>query len=178
MSGELNDFLARDWYGVAQVFCLRRRVEYRLKWTQEYVYGITSLTPKRVDPLRVMDVIRDHWSIENRLHYRRDVTLADNACQVRKGSAPHALAVLHSFVLALFDFCAVSNAKQQMRRFDAQPLLAARLLTKALGENEKALNWRKISCTFPDVALYLSRQTSSRLGRVVGTMTHFRWRHW
>lgn len=135
VSTELNDFLARDWYGVAQVFCLRRRVEHRLKCTQEYVYGITSLTPKRADPLRVMDVIRDHWSIENRLHYRRDVTLAEDACQVRKGSAPHALAVLHSFVLALFDFCAVSNVKQHMRRFDAQPLLAAQLLLKSLEEH-------------------------------------------
>ncbi|GHO63032.1 hypothetical protein KSC_019240 [Ktedonobacter sp. SOSP1-52] len=43
---------------------------------------------------------------------------------MRKGSTPHTLAVLNSFVLALFDFCQVSNAKQQMRRFDAQPLQA------------------------------------------------------
>ncbi len=94
-----------------------------------------------------MDVIRDHWSIENRLHYRRDVTLAEDACQVRKGSAPHALAVLHSFVLALFDFCAVSNVKQHMRRFDAQPLLATQLLLKALGEHEKALSATDEQCT-------------------------------
>jgi hypothetical protein len=40
----LNDFLARDWYGVEQVFCLRRRVEHALKCTQQIVYGITSLT--------------------------------------------------------------------------------------------------------------------------------------
>ncbi len=52
------------------------------------------------------------YTIEIRLHYRRDVTLAEDACQVRKGSAPHALAVLNSFVLAFFDCRGVTNAKQ------------------------------------------------------------------
>lgn len=135
VSTELNDFLARDWYEVGQVFCLRRRVEYPLKCTQEYVYGITSLTPKQADPLRVLDVIRTHWSIENRLHWRRDVTLAEDTCQVRKGSAPHALATLNSFVLALFDLLGVTNAKQQMRYLDAHPLQAVRLLLSSLREN-------------------------------------------
>ncbi|GAC1500143.1 MAG: ISAs1-like element ISCbu1 family transposase [Ktedonobacteraceae bacterium] len=135
VSTELNDFLARDWYGVGQVFCLRRRVEYPLKCTQEYVYGITSLTPKQAGPLRLLEVIRDHWSIENRLHYRRDVTLAEDACQVRKGSAPHALATLNSFVLALFDFFGVGNAKQQMRYLDARPDEAVQLLLSSLREN-------------------------------------------
>ena len=54
--------------------------------------------------------------------------------QVRKGTAPHALAVLNSFVLALFDCCGVTNARQFMRCLDAQPLLAAQLLLKSLAE--------------------------------------------
>ena len=64
VSTELTDFLARDWYGVEQVFCLRRQVEYPLKCKQEYVYGITSLTPKQAGPLCLLELIRDHWSIE------------------------------------------------------------------------------------------------------------------
>ena len=135
VSTELNDFLACDWYQVGQVFCLRRRVEYPLKCTQEYVYGITSLSPKQASPSRLLELIRDHWSIENRLHYRRDVTLAEDACQVRKGSAPHALAALNSFVLALFDFFGVGNAKQYMRYLDAQPLRAVQLLLTSLRKN-------------------------------------------
>ena len=134
-STELNDFLARDWSGVGQVFRLRRRVEHALKCTQEIVYGITSLTPQRADASRLLELNRAYWSIENRLHYRRDGALAEDACQVRKGAAPHVLAVLNSFVLALFDFCQVSNAKQYMRSLDAHPLQAARLLLKSLEEN-------------------------------------------
>jgi hypothetical protein len=59
-STELNDFLARDWYGVGQVFCLRRRVEHALKCTQEIVYGITSLTPKKADPSRLLHLNREY----------------------------------------------------------------------------------------------------------------------
>lgn len=134
VSTELTGFLARDWHEVGQVFCLRRRVQYPLKCTQEYVYGLTSLTPQRAGTFRLLELIREHWSIENRLHYRRDVALAEDACQVRKGTAPHALAVLNSFVLALFDCCGVSNVKQQMRLLEAQPLLAVQLLLKSLVE--------------------------------------------
>lgn len=53
-STELNDFLARDWYEVGQVFCLRRRVEHALKCTQQIVYGITSLSPKKAGPSRLL----------------------------------------------------------------------------------------------------------------------------
>jgi hypothetical protein len=47
------------------------------------------------------------YTIENRLHYRRDVTFREAHCQVRKGAAPHVLAVLNSFLLALLDFLGV-----------------------------------------------------------------------
>jgi len=134
-SSELNDFLARDWGEIGQVFCLRRRVQHPLKCTQEYVYGITSLTPKQADPLRLLELIRAHWTIENRLHWRRDVTLGEDASQVRKGRAPHALAVLNSFVLALLDCLGVANAKQYMRWLDAQPLQAVRLLLTSLAKH-------------------------------------------
>src|SRR5262249_20514293 len=103
VSTELNDFLATTWPGVAQVFRLRRRVCKPLVCTQQIVYGFTSLPPKQAGPDRLLELIREHWAIENRLHWRRDVTLREDASQVRKGSAPRTLAVLNSFLLALFD---------------------------------------------------------------------------
>ncbi len=71
-------------------------------------------------------------SYQNRLHWRRDVTLREDHCQVRKGSAPRTLAILNSFLLALLDFLHVGNVAQQTRRFDAHPLLAVRLLLGSL----------------------------------------------
>jgi predicted transposase YbfD/YdcC len=131
-STELNDFLAKSWPGVSQVFRLRRRVHKPLFCTQQIVYGFTSLASQQADPARLLELIQDHWAIENRLHYRRDVTLGEDACQVRKGVAPRVLAVLNSFVLGLFDLFEVSNVARQMRSFDAHPLQAIRLILTRL----------------------------------------------
>src|SRR5215467_13465041 len=131
-STELNDFLATPWIGVAQVFCLRRRISKPLFCTQEIVYGLTSLPATQAGPERLMELIRDHWAIENRLHGRRDGTLREDHCQVRKGAAPRVLAVLNSFLLGLLDFLGVSNVAKQMRIFDARPFQATRLLLGSL----------------------------------------------
>jgi predicted transposase YbfD/YdcC len=126
-STELNEFLAQPWHGVAQVFCLRRRVEKPLYCTQQVVYGLTSLTPAQATPERLLELIRAHWAIENRLHWRRDVTLEEDACQVRKGGAPRVLSILNSFLLALCDCLGVTNVASYMRRVSASPILALRL---------------------------------------------------
>jgi len=129
---ELNEFLSGAWTGVAQVFRLTRTVTEDGQTHIEVVYGITSLSPKRASAARLLALVRDHWAIENRLHWRRDVTLREDHCQVRKGNAPRVLAVLNSFLLALLDFRGITNVPQQMRIFDAQPSLAVRLLFGSL----------------------------------------------
>ncbi len=131
-SHELNDFLAGQWAGVAQVFQLRRTMIEHGKTRTEVVYGITSLPPTRASAGQLLMLVREHWAIENRLHWRRDVTLREDHCQVRKGDAPRVLAILNSFLLAVLDFLGVSNVPEQMRFFDAHPLQAVRLLLGSL----------------------------------------------
>jgi predicted transposase YbfD/YdcC len=131
-STELNEFLGRHWAGVAQVFRVTRTVSEKGQMRREVVYGITSLPPTRASAARLLALVRAHWKIENRLHWRRDVTLREDHCQVRKGQAPRILALLNSFLLALLDVFGVSNVPKQMRAFDAQPLLAVRLLLGSL----------------------------------------------
>ena len=58
------------------------------KKTVEVVYGITSLSAERANAAALLVFLRDHWQIENGLHYVRDVTLGEDACRVRTGAAP------------------------------------------------------------------------------------------
>jgi predicted transposase YbfD/YdcC len=131
-STELNEFLAASWPGVGQVFCLQRTVERRGQVRCQTVYGISSLSPNQADARRLLALVRTHWHIENRLHWRRDVTLGEDHCQVRKGNAPQVLAALNNVLLALLDFLGVRNVPQYMRRLDAHPALAVRLLLHSL----------------------------------------------
>lgn len=63
-STELNNFLAKEWPGIGQVFCLRRRVHKPLYCTQQMVYGLTSLSASQADPDRLLALVRAHWAIE------------------------------------------------------------------------------------------------------------------
>jgi predicted transposase YbfD/YdcC len=132
VSTELNEFLGKQWAGVAQVFQLRRTVQEKGVTRVEVVYGITSLSPTQATAEQLLAFVRGHWAIENRLHWRRDVTLGEDHCQVRKGQAPRVLAVLNSFLLGLLDFVGVTNVPKCMRLLDAKPWLAIRLLFASL----------------------------------------------
>jgi hypothetical protein len=44
---------------------------------------------------------RDHWGIENSLHWVLDVTFREDDCRVRKDHAPHNFAALRKFALTL-----------------------------------------------------------------------------
>jgi len=41
--------------------------------SQQVVYGFTNLTPAQASPEAIASFLRNHWAIENRLHWRRDV---------------------------------------------------------------------------------------------------------
>ena len=127
-STQMNEWFETEWAGVAQVFRLRRQVKDGGKEREEIVYGLTNLPRKKANAARLLALQQAHWHIENRLHYRRDVTLGEDACQVRMAGAPQALAALNGGVLALMDWLGVSNVASQMRHLCAHPVEALQLL--------------------------------------------------
>lgn len=131
-STQMNAWFETEWAGVAQVFRIRRYVKEGDKERVEIVYGVTNLPRKKANAVRLLALQRAHWRIENRLHYRRDVTLGEDACQVRIAGAPQALAALNGGVLALMDWLHVPNVASQMRHFCAHPLEALQLLCHEL----------------------------------------------
>jgi predicted transposase YbfD/YdcC len=91
----------QDWKGLKQGFELRRERTEKGVTTVEVVHGITSLSPEKADAKRLLKLTRDHWGIENGSHYRRDVTLGEDASRVRKGGAPQVMAALRNTVIGL-----------------------------------------------------------------------------
>jgi predicted transposase YbfD/YdcC len=109
------------WPGAAQGFEVKRERTLKGKKSVEVVYGVTSLTEDEADARRLSALVREHWHIENRLHYVRDVTLGEDACRVRKGSAPQVLAALRNAVVHLL---AVDGA---LERGDSRASVSRRL---------------------------------------------------
>ena len=73
-STQMNEWFEQEWAGVAQVFRLRRHVKDGDKEREETVYGVTNLSRKQANASRLLALQQAHWRVENRLHYRRDVT--------------------------------------------------------------------------------------------------------
>jgi Transposase DDE domain len=69
------------------------------------VYAITSLAHAQASPARLADLLRGHWSIENGLHWVREVTFAEDHSQLRTGSGPQVMASLRN--LAIGTLCRV-----------------------------------------------------------------------
>ena len=88
-----------DWPGLGQIARLERIRQIGAKTSTEVVYLITSLAPSQAGPERLLQLVRDHWAIENKLHHVRDVTLNEDRCRVRAGARP--LATLRSTVVGM-----------------------------------------------------------------------------
>lgn len=99
---------------------------------EEVVYGITSLPPEKADAQRLLELVREHWRIENRLHYVRDVTLGEDACQVRGDRAPHVLAALRNVAVHMLAHVDTDNHAQATRRLAARFHEAIDLLTSPM----------------------------------------------
>jgi predicted transposase YbfD/YdcC len=84
-------------------------------WRTMTVYAVTSLTAAQASPARLADWVRGHWGIEA-LHHLRDTTFAEDACQVRTGTAPRAMASLRNLAIGILRLHGHRNIAAALRR--------------------------------------------------------------
>lgn len=85
------------WPHVKQVFRLVRR----RGASEETAYGITSLSAESASAERLLDISRQHWSIENSLHHVRDVTFLEDRCRTRSRNKAQTLAAFRNLAITL-----------------------------------------------------------------------------
>lgn len=66
----------------------------------ETIWVITSLTRSQANAERLLELVRQYWSIENGTHYRLDVSAGEDLCRVRNPVAATVLGVLRRAVQA------------------------------------------------------------------------------
>ncbi len=118
------------WPGLQQVFRIERSIKLKKSGQvrHEVVYGMTSLTPEQAPPARLLRLIRQHWHIENRLHWVRDVTFDEDRSQVRSDSIPQVMAALRNLSIGLLRLAGETNIAAACRRYAAQPWAALALI--------------------------------------------------
>lgn len=116
-----------DWPGVRQAFRLERRSLHLRTGREscEVIYGLTSCDPKGTTAEQLLAWTRHYWGIENGLHYRRDVTLREDATRISQPSLARVMATINNFLVGLSANLGYSNLASARRIFDAR--IAAQL---------------------------------------------------
>lgn len=126
----------------AQVFLLERyttrTVRKRIKGSRRYktvqtktavaVLGITSLSSREAAPEHLATYVRGHWSIENKIHWVRDVTFREDASQVKTGSRPRIMATLRNLVIGLIRQAGHTRIAATIRKIKHSPPLLLTIL--------------------------------------------------
>jgi hypothetical protein len=114
----LNEYL--DWPGVAQVGQVESVVRQDDELSHETRYFITSAPRDLAGASQLLAWARGHWSVENRSHYVRDVTLGEDASRIRKGSGPEIMAALRNAAISFFRLTGATNIAETLRRNASQ----------------------------------------------------------
>ena len=91
-----DDGIFADWPGAKTIGMIYRQREGNNAAHDETIFFISSLPPK---VKRLSQFIRDHWKIENSEHYVLDVTFAEDASRIRRGTAPEISAAIRRMAL-------------------------------------------------------------------------------
>jgi predicted transposase YbfD/YdcC len=85
-----------QWLGLTTIVMVERVRHLWNKTTREVQFYLSSLP---VDAQILGSAIRQHWGIENQLHWTLDVTFNEDKCRIRSFNSPHNFALLRRMAL-------------------------------------------------------------------------------
>jgi len=85
-----------NWVGLTTVVMVVRSIQHWNKTTNDVQFYITSLVS---DANKIGSAIRQHWGIENSVHWTLDVTFHEDECRIRSLHSPQNFALLRRIAL-------------------------------------------------------------------------------
>jgi predicted transposase YbfD/YdcC len=90
--------------------------------------GITSLPTDLAHPAQVATFVRNHWHIENRLHWVRDVTYTEDHSHTRTANAPRVMATFRNLAISTLRYDGWTNIAKGLRYMARNPTRPLTLL--------------------------------------------------
>ncbi|MBV6699496.1 ISAs1 family transposase [Kitasatospora aureofaciens] len=89
--------------------------------TRQTVYAITDLTSHQASPQRLGRLARSQWTIENRLHFVRDTTFAEDASKIHTGHGPENMSTLRNLAINALRAAGHRNIAAGIRHASYEP---------------------------------------------------------
>lgn len=105
--------LPNGWTGAKQLVKVSRKVKRKGKVSHEVFFYISSLDNGFCR--LYAHGIRAHWSIENSLHWVKDVTLHEDRSKIIKGEAPSIISTLRNGALNIFRNNGMNHIQKAIR---------------------------------------------------------------
>ena len=83
---------------------------------------------KKASAEDLLKLRQQHWTIENKLHWVRDVIFAEDASQARTANIPHVMVALRNTAIALLRFAERTKISKTLRELADTPKLAVNLI--------------------------------------------------
>ena len=101
---------------------VRRRTDpHTGQTTTETVYAITSLSHRYASTVLLAGWLRTHWTIENSVHWVRDVTFGEDQSQIRTGAGPHVMATIRNTAMNISRLAGHTNIAAAQRHYSWTP---------------------------------------------------------
>jgi predicted transposase YbfD/YdcC len=121
-----------DFPGAAQVFRIRRDTFDHLgnRLSKEIVHGVTSLTTDQATPEQLAGLVRQHWTVENKSHWVRDVVYREDHQHAYVGTGAQVMATVRNLALGLLRLAGITQITRTLQRIAADrtrilPIIAA-----------------------------------------------------
>jgi len=114
-----------EWKGLKVLIKVTREIQKKNHKTEEIAYYISSI---KLSAKEFNKGIRLHWSIENSLHYVKDVTFKEDELKIHKGNAPEIFSIVRNFSINAFRKLKVTNFQQGIRLFCGEIKQLAKVL--------------------------------------------------
>jgi predicted transposase YbfD/YdcC len=128
--GNYQGYPAIDFPHATHAFLIERYTTHHTsgKHSAYAALGITSLPTDLAHPAQVATYVRNHWHIENRLHWVRDVTYTEDHSRVRTGNAPRVMATLRNLAISTLRHHGWNNIAKGARHMARNPTRPLTLL--------------------------------------------------
>ncbi|MFA6304115.1 MAG: ISAs1 family transposase, partial [Legionella sp.] len=107
----------KKWPNLKSLIVIKSRREFNnpdIKNTEDTRFYIASIKP---DAKKSLGAVRQHWGVENNLHWTLDMTFREDESRVRTEAAPENFAIIRHIALNLIKKDTSRKASVKRKRF-------------------------------------------------------------